>query len=391
MDAPRLNGELAFRDGVVDAAMIGTAFAIDSLPLVIKDNVLRFNKWGLVAPNKRRLELGGEVDFTSFADVRMNTSLTAGNFQVVGVEENDETIVYGQAYMDLSATVKGPLNALQVRGNVGLLGNTEINYALKSSPLDVSDKSEEVVRFVSFQDTLKVNKADTLEQLKTTSLDLLLSVKIDPTVGMNVLLSSSNQDRVSIQGGGELTYSLNPLGDSRLTGRYELSGGLISYGLPVIGQKEFKMREGNYVEWSGDLMNPVMNITAAETISASVTDDSQNSRLVNFQAMIKVGGSLEKLDVAFDLAATGDLTIQNQLAGMTAEERSKEAMNLMLYGTYTAPGTVARNNVSDNAINNLVEKELNEWSRKHLKGVYLSFGINSYNQVTEGGESKKTD
>ena len=66
-------------------------------------------------------------------------------------------------------------------------------------------------------------------------------------------------------------------------------------------------------------------------------------------------------------------------------------MNLMLYGTYTAPGTVAKNNVSDNAINNLVEKELNEWSRKHLKGVDLSFGINSYNQVTEGGESKKTD
>ena len=97
------------------------------------------------------------------------------------------------------------------------------------------------------------------------------------------------------------------------------------------------------------------------------------------------------LDVAFDLSATGDITIQNQLAGMTPEERAKEAMNLMLYGTYTAPGTVAKNNVSDNAINNLVEKELNEWSRKHLKGVDLSFGINSYNQVTEGGESKKTD
>ena len=391
MDAPRLNGELAFRDGVVDVAMIGTAFAVDSVPLVIKDNVLEFNKWGLIAPNKKKLELGGNVDFTSLDDVRMNTSLTTRNFQVIGVEKNDKTLVYGQAYMDLSTTVKGPLNALQVRGNVGLLGNTQLNYVLKSSPLDVSDKSEELVRFVSFRDTVLVNEADTLQELTTTSLDLLLTMKIDPLVSMNVLLSAGGQDRVSIQGGGELTYSLNPLGDSRLVGRYVLTGGLISYGLPVIGSKEFKIQDGNYVEWKGDLMNPEMNITAAETISASVTDDSQNSRLVNFQAMIKVGGSLEKLDVAFDLAVTGDLTIQNQLAGMTAEERAKEAMNLMLYGTYTAPGTVAKNNVSDNAINNLVEKELNEWSRKHLKGVDLSFGINSYNQVTEGGESKKTD
>ena len=96
-----------------------------------------------------------------------------------------------------------------------------------------------------------------------------------------------------------MTYSLNPVGDSRLVGRYVLGGGLISYGLPVIGQKEFKIQEGNYVEWTGDLMNPKMNIVAAESISANVTDDSQNSRLVNFQAMIKVDGSLEKPEVVF--------------------------------------------------------------------------------------------
>ena len=262
---------------------------------------------------------------------------------------------------------------------------------MKSSPLDVTDKTDDPVRFVSFRDTLQVETIDTTERIETTSLDLLMTLNIDPMVNVNVLLSSNGQNRVSINGGGALTYALNPMGDARLTGRYALAGGLISYGLPVVGQKEFTIKEGNYVEWSGELMNPKIDITAVEAISASVTDDSQNSRLVNFDAMIKVGGTLEKMTVDFDLAATGDMTIQNQLAGMTAEERSREAMNLMVYGTYTAPGTVAKNNMSDNAINNLVERELNQWSREHLKGVDLSFGINSYNQMTEGGESKTTD
>ena len=71
MDAPLLNGELAFQDGKAEAAMIGTTFSIDSVPLVIKDNVLDFNRWGIIAPNKRRLEFGGNVDFTSFADIKM--------------------------------------------------------------------------------------------------------------------------------------------------------------------------------------------------------------------------------------------------------------------------------------------------------------------------------
>ena len=76
---------------------------------------------------------------------------------------------------------------------------------------------------------------------------------------------------------------------------------------------------------------------------------------------------------------------------MTAEERSKEAMNMMIYGTYSGPGTVAKSNASDNALNNFVENELNQWSRKHLKNMDLTFGINTYNQVSEAGESKKTD
>ena len=218
-----------------------------------------------------------------------------------------------------------------------------------------------------------------------------MSVNIAPLVGLNVLLSSNGQNRVAINGGGNLTYTLNPVGETRLVGRYVLTSGVVSYGLPVIGQKDFKIQDGSFVEWTGDLANPTLNITAAETVSASVTDDSQKSRLVTFKAMIKISNTLEKLDITFDLAAEGDITVQNQLAAMTAEERSKEAMNMMIYGTYSGPGTVAKSNASDNALNNFVENELNQWSRKHLKNMDLTFGINTYNQVSEAGESKKTD
>ena len=307
------------------------------------------------------------------------------------VKENTETMVYGKVFVDLSATLKGMLDNLKVRGNINLLDNSEVYYTLKSSPLELTDRSADVVRFVSFSDTTQLAAADELHQVSSVNLDLLMSVNIAPLVGLNVLLSSNGRNRVAINGGGNLTYTLNPVGETRLVGRYVLTSGIVSYGLPVIGQKDFKIQDGSFVEWTGDLANPTLNITAAETISASVTDDSQKSRLVTFNAMIKISNTLEKLDITFDLAAEGDITIQNQLAAMTAEERSKEAMNMMIYGTYSGPGTVAKSNASDNALNNFVENELNQWSRKHLKNMDLTFGINTYNQVSEAGESKKTD
>lgn len=391
MDKPLINGNLHFSAGTVEALPVGTTFKIDSSAIVIRDNLLDFNHFGLIAPNKQRLELLGTVDFASFSAINMDASIQAKNFQAIKVNENTETMVYGKLFVDLSATLKGMLDDLKVRGNINLLDNSEIYYTLKSSPLELTDRSADVVRFVSFRDTTQMAAADELQQVNTMNLDLLMSVNIAPLVGLNVLLSSNGQNRVAINGGGNLTYTLNPVGETRLVGRYVLTSGVVSYGLPVIGQKDFKIQDGSFVEWTGDLANPTLNITAAETISASVTDDSQKSRLVTFNAMIRISNTLEKLDITFDLAAEGDITIQNQLAAMTAEERSKEAMNMMIYGTYSGPGTVAKSNASDNAINNFVENELNQWSRKHLKNMDLTFGINTYNQVSEAGESKKTD
>ncbi|WP_270488329.1 translocation/assembly module TamB domain-containing protein [Butyricimonas synergistica] len=391
MNNPLINGSLSFRDGEVEVLPVGTTFKIDTSAIKVQNNLLAFNHFGLIAPNKQRLELQGNVDFASFSTIKMDASVSARNFQAMKVKENTETMVYGQLFVDVSATLKGILDDLKIRGNINLLDNSEVYYTLKSSPLSVTDRSVDLVRFVSFRDSTEVAEEDELKQIHTMSLDLLMSVNIAPLVNLNVLLSANGQNRVSINGGGSLTYTLSPVGESRLVGRYVLTSGIVSYGLPVIGQKDFTIQDGNYVEWTGDLANPTLNIMAAETISASVTDDSQKSRLVNFKAIIRITSTLEKPDITFDLAAEGDITIQNQLAAMTPEERSREAMNMMIYGSYSGPGTVAKSNASDNAINNFVERELNQWSRKHLKNMDLTFGINTYNQVSEAGESKKTD
>ncbi|PXZ43676.1 hypothetical protein DMB45_10090 [Sanguibacteroides justesenii] len=388
---PLINGGILFQQGRVTVLPVGTLFQIDSNRISIADNRLSFNGFGLIAPNRQRMELQGDVNFASFSDIRMNTTVNAKNFQVIKVNPNDTTMVYGKAFIDLDVQVKGALNALFIRGNVGLLDNSVINYVLKSSPLEVNDKSSNIVRFVSFRDTTLAELDDRIGTIQNSSLDILLLLNISPLVNLNVLLSDNGQNRVVINGGGELTYSLSPLNESRLVGKYVLTGGSVNYSIPVIGEKVFTIQDGNFVEWTGDMANPMLNITAAENISANVSDDNQNSRMVNFKALIRITNTLQHPDITFDLSATGDMTIQNQLAAMTPEERSKEAMNLMIYGSYNGPGTVAKSNASNNALNGLIEKELNQWSRRYLKGMDLSFGINTYNQTTESGETQKTD
>lgn len=135
-----------------------------------------------------------------------------------------------------------------------------------------------------------------------------------------------------------------------------------------------------------------MNITAVETVRTSVTaDDGQgSSRPVNFNISINIRNTLENLSVTFDLSAPEDLTIQNQLSSLTAEQRATQAMSLLVYNTYSGPGTTAKVN-SANPLNSFIEKELNQWASNSLKGVDLSFGIDTYDDAASGGVNSRTD
>jgi len=213
-----------------------------------------------------------------------------------------------------------------------------------------------------------------------------LSVPIEHNdVQAAVDLSADGSNRIDLRGGGNLTYTMNPLGDVRLSGKYVLSGGSVRYNPPVISQKIFKITPDSYVEWIGDIADPAFNITAVETVRANVSSDGQDSRPVNFDISINIRNSLNDLAISFGLAAPEDLAMQNQLNSLTAEQRANQAMNLLIYNTYTGPGTTAKVS-SENPLNTFIQKELNQWAQNNLKGVDLSFGIDSHGEDDPNGQ-----
>ena len=89
-------------------------------------------------------------------------------------------------------------------------------------------------------------------------------------------------------------------------------------------------------------MNPMLNaLSQSEQVKATVVDGEQN-RLVTFEAIIRIQNTLTRPDISFDLSAPNDMVVQNQLATFSQEERTRQALNLLIYNTYTAPGLLSR-------------------------------------------------
>lgn len=388
---PDIEGSIQMDTAAVFIAAAGSQFRFDEKKILVKDNKLRFDNYNIYAIGKNPFTIDGTIDFENpsrmTADLRMN----ANNLQLLNVKRNSESLVYGKLFVNLNSTVRGPLDALSMRGNLQLLGNTNLTYVMKDSPLTVQDRLNGLVTFTSFTDTV-IRKRKKEPPLPVGGMDILMTIQIDPAVQLKADLSADQSSYVNLEGGGDLSFQYTPQGDMVLSGRYTLTGGTVKYALPIIPLKEFNIKEGSYVQWSGNPMDPTLNLTATERVRTSVSIDGQSPHLVNFDVGIEVKQTLENLSLQFILNAPEDMTVQNQLSAMGPEERSKQAVSMLVTGMYLASSNSGKVNMNMGAaLNSFLQSEINNIAGNALKSVDITFGMESYDDDGNEDNGKRTD
>ncbi|RHJ92961.1 translocation/assembly module TamB domain-containing protein [Parabacteroides bouchesdurhonensis] len=390
-DKPDVNGFLQLDTTSVFVGAVGSSFRFDDGRINVKDNLITFDDYNIYGSGKNPFVIDGTIDFHRPERMMANLRLRADNMQLLNVKRNDESLVYGKLFVNLDATAKGPLDALTMRGDLQLLGNTNVTYVLQDSPLTAQDRMSDMVTFVSFADTVR-RRTPKKPPLPLGGIDMLMTVRIDPAVQLNVDLTPDQSSHVNLEGGGDLSFQYTPQGDMILNGRYTLSGGTVKYSLPVIPLKEFNIQQGSYVQWTGDLMDPTLNVTATERVRTSVSLDGQSPRMVNFDVGIMLKQRLENLGLQFVISAPEDMAVQEQLTRMGPEEQQKQAVSMIITGMYLAGTGGGKTNMNmGSALNSFLQSEINNIAGSALKSVDISFGMESYDEDGDNEGGKRTD
>lgn len=388
---PELNGFVRMDTASVFVVPAGTRFRFDDKRVTVSDNRFVFDHFNILSSGNNPFVIDGVVDASDFAAMRADLTLSANNMELLNVKRNKESLVYGKVYVDLSSTVRGPLDALVMRGNLDLLGTTNVTYVLKDSPLTVQDRLSDIVTFVNFADTAQLMKLED-QPLRLSGLDMLMTIHIDQAVQLNVDLSEDRQSYANVEGGGDLSFQYSPQGDMILTGRYTINSGAVRYALPVIPAKTFSIKEGSYVEWSGPIADPYIDLTAIERVRTSVTLDDQAPQLVNFDVSIAVKNTLENLSLQFNLSAPENMAVENQLSAMSEEERGKQAIAMLATNMYMAGGSNGKVNTNlGGALNSFLQKEIGNLAGSALKGIDVTLGVDTYDADGQSGGGQRTD
>lgn len=391
LSSPKFNGYIDFDTTEVKINMIGSSFRFSEDRVPVKDNIISFAGYEIKGANENPLTIDGVVDMGNFISPKIDLAMRARNMQFINSSRGKGADVYGKGFINLDAGIKGDLSEMDVDASLTLLGGSNITYIMTDATSAITSQStDEMVKFVQFSDTLEVAKADTVEMSSLAlNIDALLRISSGTTI--NVDLSTDGKNRVQLQGNGTLNYTMNSMSDSRFTGRYNIDKGFVRYTPPLMSEKLFNFKEGSYVAFNGDMLNPILNIQAVDDIKANVTKEGQNSRLVNFDVSLSITNTLSNMNVVFDMSATDDISIQNELQSMSAEQRANQAMNMLLYNVYTGPGTDASASMSGNPLYSFLESQINTWAANNIKFVDISFGIDQYDKTLDGSTTSTTN
>ena len=215
------------------------------------------------------------------------------------------------------------------------------------------------------------------------SFDLTLGISVSDAARFHCDLSEDGQSYVDLEGGGDLTLRMTQQGEMRMTGRFTTNSGEMKYALPVIPLKTFHLVQGSYVEFTGDVMNPTLNIAAKERTKAVVTENDK-PRSVAFDVGVAITKPLNEMGLEFTIEAPEDLAIQNQLASMSAEQRGKAAVTMMATGMYMTDETMMSGSgfKANNALNAFLQSEIQNIAGSALKTIDINLGVESGTTAT---------
>lgn len=374
--SPDVNGEVFLQDASLISVPYGVSMRFDDDPVRIVGSQLLLENFQMYANNDQPLIVQGKLDFSDMSHINVDMRMRAQNFLVVDAKESRLSEAYGKAFINLFARMNGELDKLSVRGRVEVLPTTNLYYILRDSPITTDNRLKELVTFTDLQ----AEKPITIVRPTVEGMTVDLTLNVVEGAHITCWLNANHSNYLDVVGGGDLRmrYASEEL---TLNGRYTISNGEMKYSLPIIPLKTFKITEGSYIEFTGDVMNPKLSITAKEQNKTNVNVEGTD-QMVLFECGVVLSKTLKDMGLEFVIESPENQTVSDDLKSMTLEERGKLAVTMLTTGMYLSESNTSSFSMNS-ALNSFLQQEINNIAGSALRTLDLSLGMEN-NTDAEG-------
>lgn len=413
-EKPKITGTADFTNPKFTVDYLQTTYSAKAIKVTLDDDYIRVSRFTLKDQKNTSAQAFGFISHNSFSDFEIDFKVVdMRSFMVLNTQPQDNDMYFGTAFMTGDFEISGPFDDLfmEISGttNKGTQFNLQLSDGGSVSRYD----------FITFVDYSK--DSYTKEPVDLSGIRLNLDLNVTPDAEIRIIFDSQLGDIIEGAGYADLRMEINTLGDFKMFGTFEIERGKYLFTALDVINKNFIVKKGGTITWTGDPLNAQINLTAAYptrtslqplvlgVVSAAQLDDYNTP--VPVEALMKLKGKLMRPEIKFGINIP-DLTLLRGTDANTnvvlnairrierdQEEVSRQVFSLLSLGTFTTPvengfvstGAQTANqnnpglNAAYNTAGNLLSNQITNWLSKYDPN--WDIGV----QVGQGGFYDRTE
>lgn len=313
--------------------------------------------------------LSGGVTHERLKNLGLNARIDTDRFLALDLQPGDNPLYFGRALGRGRVLFTGDFRQTDIYVNAtvgpGSKLSIPVSYGSEAGPIDN-------VRFVD-RDAYGPKESNVAAEPTGVSLRMDLTVT-DEAVG-EIIFDEEVGDILRGRGNGNLQLNIPRDGELQMFGDYNITAGSYLFTFQRIVNKEFSVRPGGKVRWSGDpfeatldieadyenLKTPIFNFIQEYLVTAgSPTVVNNASQATDVDLTLKLNGLLTSPDINFDLSFP---TLDGQLETFANNKRrllllDQNELNRQVFGLIVAGQFLPSDlsfGISDAAINTVSE------------------------------------
>ncbi len=419
---PDMDGAVHFDQVGFHAVFLNAPYTIPKETIVFDKHHVRFSRFTLLDRSERPASLDGTINMHDLSDISFDLNLTSSDFLLLDIPRDANDLFFGRLLIDTDLSMTGDMVRPVVEGRLKLNQGSNFTFIPPQyMPEAIGD--EGVVEFMAVYEDVFTDLALRPEETEAMqsafqNLDISVNVEIDPSTDVRILIDEVAGDILEVKGGGLITYGVDPGGRISLAGRYEIVRGAYQMTFYDVIRRNFDIESGSHIIWTGDPLDASVDITAKYTVRttsrelmasqspAAGQQESAFRQIYPFEVFLKMEGDLMSPEISFEVglppehrgAMEGRLQARLNELNTSESELNKQVFALLIMGNFIQDDPIAAvtagpgiTSTARSSASRLLSQQLNRLSERYIRGVDISFDLESYEQVEEGQMVGRTE
>ncbi|GAA3975579.1 translocation/assembly module TamB domain-containing protein [Hymenobacter antarcticus] len=421
--APVVRGTLTTSpEAAFAVTQLGALYRMPGQELTFDDRGIRFDNFTVRDSADNTAVANGHLLTRDFINYAFDLTATTDNFMAVNSTRKNNPLFYGKLVVDSRTRLTGPLELLKIDTNVTVVEGSNLTIESPGTEANKVD-SEGIVEWIDKSapvDTM-LQRQLALDTAKTaTGYDVTAVVTVTDKTPFTVVIDPISGDNLKVRANGTLNTNIDPTGTITLSGRLEVASGSYHLSLYDLASRDFAIRPGSSLTWSGDPYNADLDVTAVYKVDAAPADLLAGQGLDNavanttarnrlpFNVLLNVTDKLSQPLINFDItlpeSERGALSgqVEAKLAQLRqpnqTSEQSKQVFSLLILGRFlqqnpfessASEGFVATQ--LRGSASAVLTDQLNNLTGKYLAGLGLDLGVTNQADYSSGSARSRTD